>query len=261
MNYDSSQPSTDPAHQGGFNPRTKRTILVVLSIGLGLVGAFFIYAMLIYPTKQPYRDAHAQYLNVKNANIALTESGANINGAGATDQQFTQNIATVKKALQALVNENTALAKEAVLQSGEGKETYKAFDKKLQGYVAYNESVIASIEALRPALRLCPDGTTSEEGMAIATNEARACAEALRTLTLPDRDYSAMAASYSDIYRQLAETIDAGHANEADALVSELSSVITAFRKNLQAHQAEVDITPQAITLDEYLSKKSRLFI
>ncbi|MGH7218425.1 MAG: hypothetical protein ACREGE_03245 [Candidatus Microsaccharimonas sp.] len=258
---DNSQLSTDPiSTPSGLTTRTKRIIAIALAAGLVIVGVLFVYAMLVYPTKQPYRDAHAQYLNVKNANIALTESGANINGAGATDEQFKQNIATVKAALQSLVGENTALAKEAVLQDGEGKAVYTAFDKKLQTYAAYNEAVITSIETLRPALRLCPDGTTGEEGMTIATNEARACADALGELQLPDADYDAMAASYSDIYRQLAEKIDAGHVSEGEALVEELSDVIATFRKNLQTHQAEVDITQRAMALDEYLSNKSRIF-
>lgn len=258
---DNSQPSTDSTHTlSGLSPRTKRILAIILAVGLVIVGVLFVYAMLVYPTKQPYRDAHAQYLNVKNANIALTETGAKINGAGATDEQFKQNIVTVKTALKSLVTENTALAKQAVLQDGEGKAVYTAFDKKLQTYVAYNEAVIASIEALRPALRLCPEGATSEEGVTLATDQARVCADALTKLELPDADYDAMAASYSHIYRQLAEKVDAGQVRESEALVEELSDVIAAFRKNLQTHQAEVDITQRAMELDEYLSNNKRIF-
>ncbi len=243
-----------------LNTRSKKIIAGVIALGFVLLVVLFVYAALVYPTKQPYRDAYAQYLNVKNANISLTEKGASINGAGATSQQFKDNIAAVKTALTKLENENAALAKVTVLQDGEGKAMYTAFTAKLAPYLAYNEDVIASIESLRPALRLCPDAETTDNGVKVATDEALACAKVLGELRLPNADYDAMATQYSTIYGQLAQAVAGGNMSQAEGLVDDLSDVITTFRQNLQKHQAEVDITKEAMALDAYLSKKSRIF-
>ena len=71
-----------------FSPRTKSVLVSISIIGTIIIGALLIYGILITPSKQPYRDALAQYENVSRANAMLTQAGTSLNASGATDQEF-----------------------------------------------------------------------------------------------------------------------------------------------------------------------------
>jgi hypothetical protein len=229
------------------------------------------------PTKQPYRDALAQYKNVYNANVAFTNSGAAINAAKATDEQFKNNIARVNAALKSLKTEKTALGKQAVLADGEGRALYEAFNNKAQKYFAYNEAVIASIETLRPVLYPCLSRATGENEDQAAATAMRACAARMGEMdTLPDADYRGFATSFEGIYNAIADNVDAAAAltdpegadkylresleTERQTHMNDLAQVSSTLAKNLQASRAKVDITSESMTLDEYLKKRSSAF-
>lgn len=260
-----------------FTPRTRKVLGSLLAIGLILAGAFFIYAQLMSPTKQPYRDALAQYKNVYNANVAFTNSGAAINATKATDEQFKNNIANVTTALKSLKTETTALGKQDVLTEGEGKALYDAFSKKAQKYFAYNEAVIASIEMLRPVLYPCLSQATGANENQAAADAMRSCAARMGEMdTLPDADYRAFATSFEGIYNAIADNIDAVAAladpegvdtyvresleEDRQKLMNDLTKASSTLAKNLQANRVKVDITPEAVALDTYLRKRSSVF-
>lgn len=260
-----------------FTPRTKKVFGSLLAIGLILAGALFIYAQLMSPAKQPYRDALTQYKNVYSANVAFTNSGAAINASKATDEQFKNNITNVNAALKSLKTETAALGKQDVLTEGEGKALYDSFNKKAQKYFAYNEAVIKSIETLRPVLYPCLGQATGANEDQAAADAMRSCAARMGEMnTLPDADYRTFATSFEDTYGAIADNIDAVAAladpkgadkyvyesllEERQTLLNTLTKTSATLAKNLQASRAKVDITPEAMALDDYLSKHSSVF-
>lgn len=242
-----------------------------------LLSSVAIYAILVGPSKQPYRDALAQYRNVYNANVTFTNAGSALNATSASEEQFSDNIETVETAMNSLKVETEALGKMEVLSTGEGRELYDTFNVKMTDYLAYNEKVIASIETLRPVLLAC-----SQQMNAISENEASAAA--LRTCAadmekvenVPDSDYKQLIASFKESYSAAAETIakmaalDAPDtddkaaydtlAQERDAIIEDLNEASAELSQDLQQSRQTVDITEAAMALDTYLSKKSSIF-
>ena len=79
--------STDNRRVIVLNSRTKQ-ILFIASVGAIVIAAMvMIYAILVTPSRQPYRDALAQYQNVYNANLAVMTRGTSLNASTATNEQ------------------------------------------------------------------------------------------------------------------------------------------------------------------------------
>lgn len=276
-NNSSTPPTESTLRLGNLNTRTKKVLGFLIAIALILIGALFIYAVLVGPSKEPYRDALTQYKNVYNANVALTNSGSSLNATGATDEEFETNIKKIHAALASLETENEALGKHDVLQNGEGKALYDSFTKKLQQYLAYNENIIASIATLRPVLYECTGKLANIEDSERGADEMRTCAATMGAMKdLPDADYKGLASRFEGTYSEIANNIEAV-ANLADPqgadkalydtlmeertrLLKDFSDSGTALSKDLQTHRAEVDITDEAKALDDYLKDKSRVF-
>ncbi len=254
----------------------KKILPVIVGVGLLLIGALAIYAILVGPSKQPYREALTQYRNVYDANVAFTNAGAAINASGASNEQFTKNITTLRSALKGITTENEALGKKAVLTSGEGQHYYKAFTEKLAAYTAYNTTVIDAIEVLRPVLYECSGTMNSVTQDAAGASALRNCAAEMQKRTIPDPDYAQLARSFIESYNGAATAIEKRVAlsdptgadkaaatmfeNERDEFVRDLTTASTNLAKNLQKSREKVDITNSAMALDNYLKAKSSVF-
>lgn len=239
----------------------KRILAYALFILAIIAGALMIYGVIVYPTKQPYRDAKAAYQIVYNDNIAFTQKGMSMNATNATEAAFKENIKATRTALDTLKVDTKKLGDQAVLKNGEGKEKYEAFNKSLDAYAAYNADILTSIEVLRPALLECSNAMAGAKGSEVSVAALRDCSDKLQKLAgnsqVPSADYRSMAISFAGIYGNLADvTTD----SVREDLVNELSTASNKFTKDLNASRAKVDITPTAKALDDYLGAKSRLF-
>lgn len=260
-----------------MNSSTKKTIAGIGIAGAVIIAALLVYAILITPVKQPYRDALSQYKNVYNANVELTVRGSSLGASTASDEQFEKNIEAAEAALKSLTVENEALGKEAVLADGEGKSLYDAFTKKLVAYTAYNTDMLNSVQEVRPVVYACSQvmtRATTDTGGVEAMRTCSARFEALQDV--PDADYSKYASIAKERYATLAENLAAtgaladpegADAAQAATLSTELQEIIatmnadgTELAKNLSTHKSSVDITGAAMALDDFLQKKSNIF-
>jgi hypothetical protein len=269
--------TSEPTHSAASNTRLKKILPIVIAIAALLLGALAIYAILVGPSKQPYRDALTQYQNVYNANVAFTNTGSAINASSASDDQFAKNIETLRASLASLETENEALAETEVLKTGEGKALYDTFNAKLTDYVAYNGKVITSIEVLRPVLYVCTEAMNSISQDAASARALRDCAADMEAIQdIPDEDYKKMTTSFIASYKGAANAIEQTIAlndpegadqaaasrleDELNGHVEDLSAASQTLTRDLQASRQEVDITESAIALDDYLKAKSSIF-
>jgi len=260
-----------------MNPRVKNVLIIVGIIGAILIGALLIYGILVTPARQPYRDALAQYENVGKTNLLFTTVGANLNASGATDEEFEKAIETAEKTLTSLQTENEALSKKEVLQAGEGKELYDAFNDKLQEYITYNEDLLASMLKVRPVLFACNQDMDSITESAASIAAIRLCAAQLAALEdIPNSDYAALVTSLEEEYLSLATILEQDAAltdpqgadaarheelqNDRDQALETLTTITSDFSKDLQQHRTVVITIDASQPLEEYLSSRSRLF-
>lgn len=258
-------------------PRAKRILPYGAGVLVLLLTALAVYAAAVSPSKAPYREALAKFQNVYDANVAFTNAGAATGATTATDEQFTENIAVTRTALETLQTEVTALGKKEMMQQGDGKTLYDTFAAKFQAYKEYNTRILTTIEKVRPVLFKCNQESanlTEDEAGAAAL---RTCVEGLKAVgTVPDADYQTMLDSFMKSYAELADNITAAAAlrdpddadkqqastlkDERDAIISSLTSASRTLSKDLQTHRAEVDITESAKALSDYLNKKASIF-
>lgn len=260
-----------------MNPTLKKILPFAVTGILLLLGALSIYAILVGPSKEPYREALTQYKNVYNANITVLSAGSALNASSATDEQFEKSLDTVTKAFDSLKLENEALAKKDVLKEGEGQKLYADFNTKLQAYLAYNKDVVTSMKVVRPIVYDCTQrlSTVSEDAQGV--DAMNRCANDLKDLgAVPDEDYKKMATSFRENYLEMARLIaqmaaldDPKGADKAaytklekerEQIVENLSQASKEFSQDLQVSRQKVDITPAAQSLDDYLSRKASIF-
>lgn len=277
MKYDSSDTSTESTTTlSALSPRTKKILGSIIAAGVLLAGALFIYAVLVGPSKEPYREALNQYVNVKDTKVVFMTQGSQLGAGSATSEQYSKNVKAAQDLLKSLQVENEALAKSIVLTEGEGKVLYDAFDAKLQKYITYYEQDIHSMATLRPVMFTCLNKLETIEESIAAANEFRTCAESLAALELAHTDYKTIAQSLASIYRDIATNVTSAaemtdkqgadktrhESLEADRkeLITELEQASATFSKSVQVHRAEVEITKEAMALEAYLDGNSRVF-
>lgn len=256
---------------------SKKVLAYTAIVAAVLIGSFAIYAILVTPSKQPYRDALAQYKNVYNANVAVMVKGTSLNAGTATDEQFTKSTEAVKTALTALKTENEALGKEPVLASGEGRAHYDTFTEKLAAYLAFNADMLASMQKVRPVIFACSQDMANITENAAGVAAMQACSTNLVALeTVPNKDYQELVETSQKLYADFALNLQAKAAlkdpdgadsaqakvlsDEQTTVLDALSTASKTFSTNLQNHKQAVDITNAAMALDNYLSKKSNIF-
>lgn len=250
----------------------KKPLVIVLAVGLVVVLALLIYGILVTPQRQPYRDALAQYTHV---NTALVQTNIAINASSATDKEFEQSITALRSAFTSLGVENDALAKEEVLQGGEGKALYTAFNDDLQAFIDYNAAIITSIEQVRPVVHDCSGDMSDIEQNVKGVKKLEDCADRLKNLkNIPDTDYRQLTRDLQAFYEHLAdiygrslliettnvEAVNKDLDTESAKAAEDLSAASTAFAKNVQQHRKALLGTDSAQKLKDYLEDKSRIF-
>jgi len=261
----------------GLSPRVKNILVIVGALGAILVGALLIYGILVTPSRQPYRDALAQYQNVGRANAQFTAAGASLNASTASDDQFEKSIHTAQEALTSLRTENKALGKQSVLQDGEGAARYQAYDQKLQEYMTYNDELLASMQKVRPVLMRCNQDMAELTDDTKSIAALRSCAGQFTALEeVPNSDYQELVTSFGREYHDLADVFSAMAAlpdpkgadaaqfrvlaAQRDEAAAQLSTISDSFRKNLQAHRRAILTTDTEKRLSDYLKSHSRVF-
>lgn len=263
--------STEPTVSKGISYRTKKVLVVTGAIVAALLLAFMVFAILVTPLRQPYRDALAQYNNVIHAGALLGAAGSSLNASGATDEQFNKNIDTARNFVNSLKTENQALGKEAVLTTGEGKVLYDAYNAKLQAFITYNTNVLAAMQKVRPVLVLCSQSMTNVSEDAKAAAAVRTCSDKLNALGgIPDADYTQLVVSFQTEYAKLATILEQlATTDPADTAVVQdltqqrtdtltaINTASTTFSENVQSTRKTILTTDTQQKLEDYLKSHS----
>jgi len=254
----------------------KKILLITAVALLGLVGVFMIYAIMVAPARQPYRSALTQFNRVNDGNADLTTAGSLLGSSKATGEQFEKNIKMAQTVLNNLRIEQTALAKESVLQNGEGKALFVAFDDKMQAYMTYTENVLTSMQKVRPAIFDCTTAMSNTSADAAGVAAVRKCSTDLSNLKdVPDADYQQLVATFSEKYAELATVLekqatlqspkgaDAAQntalESERDQILKDISTAGTTFSADSKRHHAAIVSSDTAQNLKDYLEAKSRV--
>lgn len=269
--------STETIRARLFNPRTKK-IFIIVGIVIAVLGAaFMVYAIIVTPSRQPYRTALTQYKSVYNANVAVMVKGASLNASTATNEQFVKSTEAVKAALLVLKSENEALGRESVLTSGEGKERYESFSRAVATYIAFNLDMVASMQKVRPVIFACSQSMANISENAAGAAAMQACSTHLAELeSVPNKEYQLFVTTSQKLYADFATNVQAkaelkepqgadsaqatALSDEQTTILNSLSTASKTFSTNLQSHKKAVDITDAAMALDAYLNSKSRIF-
>lgn len=261
---------------GPLDTRAKKIAFFAVLILIVLGAALAIYAILVTPSKQPYRDAQAQYKNVYNANVALIARGASLNANSNNEQQTADGTKAMKNILAAIKKENEVLGEKDVLKSGEGKQLYDTFSTKLASYIAFNDDMLTSRQVVRPVIAECSAKMANVTEDEASVRAMRACSDAVSAVKdVPNLDYRALVEQTQELYLAFADNLQKRaeladpkgvdkaqydvYSNEQTAILKSLDEASATFATNLNAHKAEVDITESAKALDEYLAQKSRI--
>lgn len=260
-----------------FDSRKKK-IIIFSAMAVAFLGlAFAVYAILVTPQKQPYRDAHAQYKNVYNANVTLIARGGSLNAKNATDETFNKNTNAMKSLLDALKLENDQLGKKEVLQGGEGKALYTKFTAKLDTYIAFYRDMITSMQKVRPVVYGCSVQMTGASEDETGVRAMRECSNQFAALqAVPNADYQSLVKSSQVLYSDFATNLEKRaalvdpkdadkaqydqYSEEQESIFTALNQVSDVFAKDLNTHKQEVDITKEAMALEAYLEKKGSVF-
>lgn len=255
---------------------TKKSFLIAAAVFFGLVGVYMIYGVIVAPARQPYRDALAQFNRVNDGNADLTTAGSMLGSTDASAELFEKNIKMANIVLENLRAEQIALSKHGVLQEGEGKKLFAAFDEKMQAYMSYTKNVLDSMQKVRPVIFDCTkamgDVPVNETGVKVV----RQCSTDLLGLEdVPDADYQELAVSFSREYTKLAEVLEkmaalpdpkgadvAQHSvleNERDQIMKDLAAAGRAFTANSKKRHAQLISTDASKKLKDYLQVKSRV--
>lgn len=269
--------STETTPSSGLGSRTKSMLVIMGIIGAVIIGVLLVYGILVTPQRQPYRDALAQYENVERANAALTVAGANLNANKATDEAFEENIETAQAAVTSLNTEIEALGKEEVLTNGEGKDRYDAFVEKMQTYMTYNETILASMLKVRPVLYDCNQKMANISESAASVTAIRDCAAQLDQLeNISDSDYAQLVNLFKQQYRELALVIeqmatlkDSEGTDTAQyktlegqrtQIINDVSTTSSDFARSVQQHRQQILPTDASKGLEDYLKNNARIF-
>lgn len=269
--------STETTTPRGMGPRTKNMLVIMGIIGSIIIGALLIYGILVTPSRQPYRNALTQFENVMKANARLTAAGTSLNAANASGEDFEKAIQAAQLTIKSLRTENEALAKEGVLQDGEGKAKYEAYNKKLQEYMTYNENILTSMLKVRPVLVECNKDMTDTTVSAESIAALRDCGRHLGELKkVADADYRQLAGAFEQDYNNLADVLEEYAAlldprgadkPQADVLavrrdeaMEQLSFTTEQFKKDLQVSRKQILATDSEKKLSDFLKAKSRIF-
>lgn len=257
---------------------TNKKVLIAASVFiLFFAAAFGVYAIMVSPSRQPFRDAATQYQSTYRAVVNVMDKGASINATSASSEQFTKNIEIINNSLDSLKIELDALGGYEVLKDGKGKELYQLFADNIDKYISYNRNLLLSMEKVRPVIFECSNKMTDVSENEAGVKAMQACADNLAGIKdVPDGDYRQLVADSQASYAKFAANLEKRAAlqdpsgadsnqyevygDQQTEILKEMNDSGTAFATNLRKSRQAVNITDAAIELESYLDGKSRIF-
>lgn len=209
-------PVAEPAATSAPTPPPKNTKKIVLIAGI-IAGALIlaIIAVIIFlsmttVSKQDYADAAKQYNEVSAANTALTRNASSLSSSNTSlsESEFDEEMKAAEEAIATLRTENEELGKLKAVRVGEGKELYDAFNEKLKAYLENGESLVKSVNTIRPALMKCDEaGSASDNDARVAA--IKACSAAFNEVgDVANPEFKAYVEVLKTAYAEFAVTLE-----------------------------------------------------
>lgn len=263
------------------SPKSSKLIAIIVSGILLLVIAvlaiiFFVNQNTV--TRSDYRAASDQYQAVKAAGTAVGKdvSGVATSFSSPDEEKYTKATASTKSSIQKLEAEIDALGNLKAMKTGEGKEKYEAFDQQFAKYLDNANSILASVEALRPAFVTCsntPDYTGGLTQEIIAAAEE--CIKVLKTGSeqAPNPTYKKYAAGLSEQYglnvevlkktaaipsgdSALSSVYRTAYSIETRNIQDKVTEISKTFSEEIKKKDAEVNVNSQADALSDFFKAK-----
>lgn len=168
-----SVPSQPPApvqagQSGGVPPKksNKMLFLIIGIVGAVLLAGIILAVVMIFSmvSKADYRKATMQMNELASTTSDMNRSINSIQNrlSSSDDARFSQSLEEAKTAIEEAKQQSRAMAKNKAVRSGEGKEKYAAFDKKMQERLKFADEVTSSFGKLREATIACTGRTASD---------------------------------------------------------------------------------------------------
>jgi len=272
-------PFTAGAPEPPKKANTKKIILIAgIAAGavlLAIIGAilFFVFTTV---SKEDYRAAASQFNEVSRSNSKLNSEVSTLSYStdSATDSEFDETLTAAKDAIANVKTENEELSKLKAVRVGEGGKLYKAFEEKLNPYLAYAGDLVASVEKVRPAMVVC-DAVSGTSDAAARVTALKKCSEALGAVgQLPNAEFNTFIGGLKDSYAEYATTYE-GISKLSDpygdnyeqyktlrdkmyAVQDKIGDASDTFSDGLEARDNEYDVKPSAEALADYLTEQQR---
>lgn len=255
---------------------TKKIVLLASVIGgiilLG-VAALIVFLLLTTVSKQDYADAAKQYNAVSQAYSDLDRLDSSFSSVNSSNSaNLNETVAEAEGKMATVKTENEKLGKLKAVSVGEGKKLYDEFDKKLTGYVAYNEGVATTLKNLSPALDVCSSSSANTNDMLGALKKCETALNDVKDLPNPEfKTYvDTLKVQYGEIikvYEGVAKITDpyGSQYDEYRALrdktyeiTDALSDASTTLKDSLNKKVKELDPKPAADALRSFLNEQQR---
>lgn len=264
-----------PVQPPNGNKKRITIIAAIAGVVLLVVAAVLVYISMTTVSKQDYAAAATQYTQVSSDNSALSSAVSRLsNAASDDDAEFNEALTAAKTSKDSLVASNEALGKLKAVKVGKGGELYKAFDTKLEAYLAYGDGLIESVNGLRPAMVTCGAISDSKDEAARVT-ALKACSEGLGKVgELKNPAFNTLAATlktqyadYAVVYEKRAALSDpfGDQYEEYKKLRDQLYDIqdnirdaSSTFSKEINAKDDELSVKESANALSDYLIEQQR---
>jgi len=272
-----------PAQPVVFSPPpsgVNKKLIIIISCVVGalvLIGVTIAILIAVFSvSKKDYSAALTQYNAVSEANYTLSSklSTLHYGVSSTTDTSFDNDADAAKKAIADVKSKNADLAKSKAVSIGDGATKYKAFDTKLQTYLAYNSDLLASLQSARNAASTCDNADSSSGSISAIKSAIDTCVAALdKVSSVADADVKAFMSKIKDEYTKLSSIISQLAAitdpygkqydqyrslrDQMYAASDNITNAQTDFSSNLQKHIDASSPKDAADALSKYLEDKS----
>lgn len=275
-----AEPLAAPVAPAPKNKNTKKIILIASIVGglviLGTIAAI-LFTLFTSVSKEDYRDAAVQFNEVGRSSATLTSSASTLSrsaNASAPEATFQESLKSSQEAIAKIEAENEEFSKLKAVRVGEGAELYKAFDAKVDAYLAYVKGVITSVENLRPAMVVCGNLSDARDVPARAA-ALKTCSAALGDVKdIPNPAFKKFADELKTSYASYAKTYEeiAALANPLGADYEEykklrdstydsqdkINDATKEFSASITASNNELSVKDSANALGDYLTAQQR---
>jgi predicted nuclease with TOPRIM domain len=261
-------------------PSDKKKIILIAAIVGGvvlLVGiAFVVYSLLFSVSKKDYQEAKRQYNDVSIASAGLTSDVASVSYTlnDEDDADFNDAAKEAEASIEKIKTENTELSKMKAVRVGEGAKLYKAFNDKVDAYLAYATGLIDSVKNLRPAMTTCNKVSDAKDANSRVA-ALKACSSELQGVTdIPNAEMKAfigtLASAYGDyatVYEQISALSNPYGSQyeqyktlrdkmyDVQDKISDASSILS---DELDKRDDELSIKDSAKALGDFLTEKQK---